>query len=139
MGVWAADSRPCRYPSLPLAVTGQARFRNPNSRNFLPGQGPVAREELHRPFRFFAPEFFRLAQGIIPVMGGWGKAVIGEQGGHVGPPLQERGDLPLIRLAWRPATFPQGEGLRADEGTRPYSGFRVKNGGRTVCAPTGYF
>ena len=41
----------------------------PQQRQFLQGQGPVARREFRHSLRFCAPEMFCLTKGVIPVMG----------------------------------------------------------------------
>ena len=45
----------------------------PQQRQFLQTQGPVARREFRHPLRFCAPEGFCLLQGVTPVNGGPGK------------------------------------------------------------------
>ena len=48
----------------------------PQQRQFLQTQGPVARREFRHPLRFCAPEGFCPLQGVTPVMGERGKATM---------------------------------------------------------------
>ena len=73
----------------------------PQQRQFLQTQGPVARREFRHPLRFCAPEGFCPLQGVTPVMGERGKATMstkcsfGAVPGGETPPRKEPSSGPM--------------------------------------------